>query len=521
MSIKHEDRLIKIDRIEANPLRDMEIYPIHPERIEKLAASYNDGDFGTIIPVRPHPTKAGFYQQACGHHRLAALRADRYGPTEILCRVNDLDDDEMVGIMVRENMNNYGNSPEAVTDSVAAICKVLIYQMFLAESYDQVSGINETYARLFSSAEAFGSVKGKLVKHNSIGEPLISNYFGTKAADSPLSGEQVKHGLASLKATGMMEQICKVARKKADMELAAREADEKRREEDAIRKEAEAAAALAAWEKAEAERRERRSKEMAEAKAMKDALEKAKLEAKMAKEKADADKERRRMRALEEERVKMEAEAKKRTEKREATEKARAAAAKSKANAEANQAEPWLHPRAFGLFDNLGQFNAFREIMNSDNGSYKALIPVDQQVQVIENMKVCLGDDISAKAIKEHMRGLNEDHKKRVEAVIAAAEKQKRDEAEARNAELKAHRIVDEAVSALARLTRAYGALHEAMNDPVLADYVLRAPHASTLRGSLENQYRMLPEIEKLFRISVERVKFDETVSTQEKVINQ
>ena len=520
MSIKHEDRLIKIDRIEANPLRDMEIYPIHPERIEKLAASYNDGDFGTIIPVRPHPTKAGFYQQACGHHRLAALRADRYGPTEILCRINDLDDDEMVSIMVRENMNNYGNSPEAVTDSVAAICKVLIYQMFLAGSHKGFSGINEKYAALFDDADGFAKAKGRLVANNSIGEPLISNYFGAREADNPLNSEQVKHGLASLNATGMMEKICKIARKKADMKLAAKQADEKRSEEDAIRKEAEAASALAAWEKSEAERRERRAKEMAEAKAMKESLEKAKLEAKMAKDKADADKERRRMRALEEERVKMEAEAKKRTEKREATEKARAAAAKSKANAEASQAEPWLHPRAFGMFDNLGQFNAFREVMNSDNGTYKSLIPVDQQVQVIETMKVNLGDDISAKAIKDYIREMNADHKKRIDAIRAAEEKRQRDAAEARSSELKAHRIVDEAVAALARLTRAYNELHEAMSDPVLADYVLRSPHASTLRGSLENQYRMLPEIEKLFRISVERVRFDETVATLEKVIN-
>jgi hypothetical protein len=126
-------KMIKIERIMPNPERDFDIYPIHMDKLEQLEASYRDGDFGTIIPVREHAGKPGFYQQACGHHRVAAMQSEGK-PLEILCKVMDLSDAEMVTIMVRENMNNYGNNPEAVADSVAAICKVLIYGMFLSDT---------------------------------------------------------------------------------------------------------------------------------------------------------------------------------------------------------------------------------------------------------------------------------------------------------------------------------------------------------------------------------------------------
>ena len=86
----YTEREVMIDRILPNPFRDFDINPIHQSRIDQLVYSYRDGlgkDFGTIIPVRPHPTREGYYEQACGHHRVRALK--QLGQLKVLCQIDN------------------------------------------------------------------------------------------------------------------------------------------------------------------------------------------------------------------------------------------------------------------------------------------------------------------------------------------------------------------------------------------------------------------------------------------------
>ena len=515
----YNDQMIKIERILPNPMRDLEIYPIHRDRIEQLEASYREGDFGTIIPVRPHPTRKGYYQQACGHHRVAAMQAEGK-PLDILCRVNFFDDDEMASIMVRENMNNYGNNPEAVADSVAAICKVLMFWMFLARDYSHLSEISERCADIFESRKAFDVAKGQLVARRSIGEPLITDFFGKGAYDSPLKRPQVESGLASLHATGKMGEICAGALQKADQKLAADQAAEIKRAEEADRKAEEAADAEAAFQVAEKNRLARRKLELAETRKLKNAAARKREDARLAREKADADREIKRMAALKEEGERLKAEAAKRRERQESITKARAKTALAAENEAQKGKAPYLHTAVFGKFENTGQFEVFRSTLNA-NHHLRTLFPVEQQPEIVDAMLTALELDggVTGQGIKGWMFDQDEAFQRELAARRKKMEGHKREQAERNNKQIKAENIMDEVCAALARLGRAYSALDEASADAELADLIISSPHNLTVRHSLENQYRMLPKLEKFFGIAARR--FRPEVVKEEKVINE
>jgi len=494
MSIKYEDRLLTVSRIESNPFRDFDIYPIHPERVEELSVSYKDNDFGTIIPVRPHPTIRGVYQQACGHHRIAVMR-ETGKPLEILCRIADWSDTDMVSIMVRENANNYGNNPEALSDSVAAVCKLLSYWMFLSDSKDHLSVIHERCRDLLSSAKAFDTAKAQLVRDNQIGEPLIYAYLGGKGR-SPLSREAIKNALANLNSTGKMVEIVGTQRTRVERELEAEAEAERKRAEIAARKAKEAAEELARWEAAEAARKERRKQELAEAKAMKESLAKAQAEARLAKEKADADREKRRMEALrkEQERIKAEQEALK--TKRDAIEKRREQAEKARENAEKSTVEPFISKSAFGLFDNQNQFNAFRAAVAAN----KHLFPVDGQPDYIRKMMQTIASaegDVSAKAITAYMR--ETDTKWQARQREMAQERQR--ELERHSKQAKVDRVMEEMQTSIGRCSAMFAELHQLLQDPELAAMAHAHPYGMNMRSYIEGLERVLPDLKRLIKL--------------------
>lgn len=461
---------VKIERIMPNPIRDFDIYPIHADKLEMLEASYRDGDFGTIIPVRPHPTKAGFYQQACGHHRVAAMQAEGK-PLEILCKIMDLGDAEMASIMVRENMNNYGNNPEAVADSVAAVCKVLIYGLFLSNDKESFSQIWEKHRKILQGEGAYEKAKGRLKAHNQIGEKTVHAFFGADDADCPMTKAQIENGLASLNATGKMREICDTQRQRAENKLKAKSRAEAARVAAAEKAAAEAAKARAEFEAAEIERKAKRKKEMEAAKAMKDALARKQAEAKLAADKVNADREHKRQRALKEERERLEAEAKTLRDRKAATEAAQAAAQKAARNSEAKPVDPFLHPQVLSLFENIEQSSDFRKMLNAENGRFRQYFPVNEQPVLVKEMidNLMINDNFTGRGVREYIIEKDAVYKAEIERQREQREIELRRINEAGDARRKADRMMDDLTSTLSKLGKVYKEIEDASkNEPLV-----------------------------------------------------
>src|SRR5438309_6864315 len=96
--------LYAIKDIKANPFRHIARYPSRREKIIALRESLRKTGFWDNVVARARDGKA---ELAYGHHRLVALK-DEYGPNhKVNLIIRDLDDEHMIQIMARENMEEW------------------------------------------------------------------------------------------------------------------------------------------------------------------------------------------------------------------------------------------------------------------------------------------------------------------------------------------------------------------------------------------------------------------------------
>lgn len=112
---------VKLKDIKPNPFRHIERYPIRPEKVRALRDSFRvTGYWGNIV-ARPSLDPSGGVEIAYGHHRLAALR-EEYGPSQdIALLIKSLSDEQMLQIMARENMEEWGTSAVVEQETVRAL----------------------------------------------------------------------------------------------------------------------------------------------------------------------------------------------------------------------------------------------------------------------------------------------------------------------------------------------------------------------------------------------------------------
>jgi hypothetical protein len=109
----------KVGDIQANPFRRLDRYPVRQEKIDALRESLRTTGFWDNVVARIGPD--GKPQIAYGHHRLQALK-EEWGPgRSVNLIIRELDDEQMLKIMVRENMEEYGSSGEAEHETVRAV----------------------------------------------------------------------------------------------------------------------------------------------------------------------------------------------------------------------------------------------------------------------------------------------------------------------------------------------------------------------------------------------------------------
>lgn len=109
---------VRIDHLDANPFRHIDRYPIREEKITALVESINSTGFWDNMVGRVVGDRV---QIAYGHHRREALRRT-YGPDyEVGIVVRDFTDDQMLQIMARENMEEWGSSAWVEMETVRAV----------------------------------------------------------------------------------------------------------------------------------------------------------------------------------------------------------------------------------------------------------------------------------------------------------------------------------------------------------------------------------------------------------------
>jgi hypothetical protein len=111
----------KLKDVHSNPFRDMDRYPIHPQKIEQLKRSIESTSFWDNVVARHR--EGGGIEIAYGHHRLVALRALHGPETEFDWIVRDLDDKEMLKIMAHENLDEWGHDSGIERETVRAVVK--------------------------------------------------------------------------------------------------------------------------------------------------------------------------------------------------------------------------------------------------------------------------------------------------------------------------------------------------------------------------------------------------------------
>jgi ParB-like chromosome segregation protein Spo0J len=216
--------MIPLERLKSNPYRDFDLHPYDPEQVEKLKASIDADGFWMSVVARK---AGGNYEIAFGHHRIEAAR--QLGWTEAPIEVRDLTDWQMVRMLASENATQRGSTAAAALDAVAALSKVLAYNLLRWEKWP--AGPGNPGAEI-----DFSHCRGQILAGNGIGAECIL----AAAVKDSFTRNQVDGALAALKESGHMTTIVAEARALADVELRAEQEAAERAVAEAERREAEA-----------------------------------------------------------------------------------------------------------------------------------------------------------------------------------------------------------------------------------------------------------------------------------------
>lgn len=110
--------LFTIKEIQPNPFRNMKRYPIRKDKVETLKESLRTTGFWDNVVARVVDGKP---EIAYGHHRLIALKEEFGGSRKVDLIIRDLDDDAMIKIMARENMEEWGTSATVEHETIRAV----------------------------------------------------------------------------------------------------------------------------------------------------------------------------------------------------------------------------------------------------------------------------------------------------------------------------------------------------------------------------------------------------------------
>ena len=197
--------MIPLERLRHNPYRDFDLHPYDQGQVEKLKASIDADGFWMSVVAR----KSGDdYEIAFGHHRIEAARQLGWG--EVPIEVRRLSDWQMARMLASENATQRGSTAAACLDAVAALSKVLAYNLLRWEKWP------DDFENLKSKVD-FSHCRGHVMAGDGVGRDCIM----AGATAGSFTTSQIDGALATLKESGRMTRIVAEARALADVELRA------------------------------------------------------------------------------------------------------------------------------------------------------------------------------------------------------------------------------------------------------------------------------------------------------------
>jgi ParB-like chromosome segregation protein Spo0J len=106
---------VSVHQLKPNPFRRLDEYPIIREKVDALKESIAQTGFWGTIVGRP---KGPDIEIAFGHHRLVALQEAGVDAVEVIIR--DLSNEDMLRMMARENMEEWGTSAWVEIETIRA-----------------------------------------------------------------------------------------------------------------------------------------------------------------------------------------------------------------------------------------------------------------------------------------------------------------------------------------------------------------------------------------------------------------
>lgn len=115
-------RMIALDKLDPNPYRDLKLNPLNDEKIESLRESIDStGFWDNGVQIRQVTIgKTITYQVVFGHHRVKAAKLQLGKKAKVSLTIVEIDDQQMLMRMARENNQVYNTSPAYDIESVTA-----------------------------------------------------------------------------------------------------------------------------------------------------------------------------------------------------------------------------------------------------------------------------------------------------------------------------------------------------------------------------------------------------------------
>lgn len=263
--------------IRPNPFRNIERYPLDERKKEALRESFREtGFWGNVVCRRVGTENHGMaYELAYGHHRWAVLLEEAAGTDpeiDIILRTN-LTDEDMLRIMARENMQEWGTSATVEIETVRAVVTAFAAGRIQLPAPDQFTSKN-----LLRAAPGFAIGGGEAAPDHPYTASTIAPFLGwhiDKVKDTLGHLEMIEAGIlddASYRELSTWQAMAMTAKAREIRNAAQERAKQAEVDSAAAQAEAEAAAERARVaeeerQQAEAARREameRRDAQLAE-----------------------------------------------------------------------------------------------------------------------------------------------------------------------------------------------------------------------------------------------------------------
>jgi ParB-like chromosome segregation protein Spo0J len=200
---------VKLSQIDPNPMRQLAVYPYNEDKLDTLQRSIHDVGMWPGVIVRESGDR---YQQAFAHHRTEAGRRELGADAEIEVIVQDLDDEQMLRYMGRENSEDFNSDFFLSLEAWEAA------EQFVATHGGESSAI--AVARVLGWTRPNPNRKGDMIDSaaqacSAASELLKGGYFQR----SELSGLNVSQARAIVeRVVGLQKQVERVGRRDGESE---------------------------------------------------------------------------------------------------------------------------------------------------------------------------------------------------------------------------------------------------------------------------------------------------------------